>query len=75
MSKNFHAMTYVVDDQLADTLHWLSLHQDCFDRFEYDCQTQQLQVFHANGMDVIRLGDYLNAQYGILITAHNFASS
>lgn len=71
--KNFQALTYIVDANLADTLTWLSLHQDCFERLRYDCLTQELCVEHANGMDIIREGDYLNASYGILITAHNFA--
>ena len=74
MSKDFHADTYVVDSNLADTLHWLSLHQDSYDSFSYDAVTQELVVHHANGTDQIRIGDYLNARYGILITAHNFAA-
>ena len=69
MSKDFAATGYVVDDQLADTLRWLCQHQDCFDAFEYDALTQQLKVHHANGSDVIRIGMFLNAQYGILITS------
>ena len=73
MSKDFHADTYIVDSKLADTLHWLSLHQDSYDSFSYDAVTQALMVHHANGVDSIRTGDYLNASYGILITAHNFA--
>ncbi len=75
MSKDFHAKTYIVDENLADTLHWLSLHQDCYDSFHYDALSQTLTVEHANGADVIRVGDYLNANYGILITAHNFSAS
>lgn len=75
MVKNFQKLTYVVDTNLADTFTWLSLHQDCFDRFIYDSISQQLRVEHANGVDVIREGDYLNASYGILITAHNFVSA
>ena len=74
MSKNFQADTYIVDDSLADTLHWLSLHQDCFDALHYDATTKILMVEHANGQDQIYVGDYLNASYGILITAHNFAA-
>ena len=73
MSKDFQADTYIVDAHLADTLHWLTKHQDSFDAFHYDAITQTLTVEHANGADAIRVGDYLNAQYGILITAHNFA--
>ena len=73
MSKDFQKQTYIVDDQLADTLTWLCHHQDCYERFEYDAVAEQLTIFHANGADIIRKGDYLNAQYGILITAHNFA--
>ena len=75
MMKDFKALTYIVDEHLADTLTWLSHHQDCFERLSYDCVRQELTVEHANGMDIIRQGDYLNAQYGILITAHNFAAN
>lgn len=75
MSKDFQADTYIVDENLADTLHWLSLHQDCYDSFHYDALSQTLTVEHANGADVIWVGDYLNASYGILITAHNFSAS
>ncbi len=74
-TKVFHADTYIVDSNLADTLHWLSLHQDSYDSFSYDAVTQALMVHHANGVDQIRVGDYLNARYGILITAHNFSAS
>lgn len=69
MTKDFKAITYLVDDNLADTLHWLCLHQDCFDAFHYDVQSGELLVEHANGADVIRPGHYLNAQYGILLTS------
>ncbi|NNG76872.1 hypothetical protein HLH10_11330 [Acinetobacter sp. ANC 4277] len=73
MNKDFKAQTYIVDEYLEDTLRWLCHHQDSFDSFTYDVITQELAVHHANGMDIIRVGDYLNASYGILITAHNFA--
>ncbi|ANF82025.1 hypothetical protein A3K93_07310 [Acinetobacter sp. NCu2D-2] len=73
MSKDFLQDTYVVDSNLADTLHWLCLHQDCYDSFEFDVLTKSLKVHHANGTDEILEGDYLNAKYGILITAHNFS--
>ena len=73
MNKDFKAKTYIVDEPLEDTLTWLCHHQDSFDSFTYDAITQELAVHHANGMDIIRVGDYLNASYGILITAHNFA--
>lgn len=69
MSKNFKSEQYVVDEQLADTLKWLSLHQDCYERFEFDVFTQELKVHHANGIDTIRQGMFLNAKYGILITS------
>ena len=75
MTKNFQAETYIVDERLQDTLAWLCQHQDCFDSFTYDAIEQVLTVFHANGQDVIKRGDFLNAKYGILITAHNFAQS
>lgn len=73
MNKDFKAQTYIVDEYLPDTLTWLCHHQDSFDSFTYDAITQELVVHHANGVDSIRRGDYLNASYGILITAHNFA--
>ena len=73
MSKDFKADTYIVDEQLVDTLQWLLQHQDSYERFEYDAVAQTLMVYHANGQDQIYVGDYLNATYGILITAHNFA--
>lgn len=69
MVKDFQALTYIVDDNLADTLHWLSLHQDCFDALHYDVVREELLVEHANGADIIRPGHYLNAQYGILLTS------
>ena len=73
INKDFKAQTYIVDEHLPDTLTWLCHHQDSFDSFTYDAMTQELLVHHANGVDSIRTGDYLNASYGILITAHNFA--
>ena len=73
MSKDFQAERYTVDANMADTIAWLLHHQDCFESFHYDAIQQQLVVQHANGQDIIREGDYLNAGYGILITAHNFA--
>lgn len=74
MSKDFSADTYIVDEQLADTLQWLVQHQESFDSLYYDALDKQLTVHHANGSDVIRVGDYLNARYGILITANNFSA-
>ena len=73
INKDFKAQTYIVDEHLPNTLTWLCHHQDSFDSFTYDAMTQELLVHHANGIDSIRTGDYLNASYGILITAHNFA--
>ncbi|CAD9194350.1 hypothetical protein SAMN05444586_100160 [Acinetobacter bohemicus] len=73
INKDFKAQTYIVDEHLPNTLTWLCHHQDSFDSFTYDAITQELLVHHANGIDSIRTGDYLNASYGILITAHNFA--
>ena len=73
INKDFQAQTYIVDEHLPNTLTWLCHHQDSFDSFTYDAITQELLVHHANGIDSIRTGDYLNASYGILITAHNFA--
>ncbi|WP_139851852.1 hypothetical protein [Acinetobacter pullicarnis] len=69
MSKDFKSLTYLVDDNFADTLRWLALHQDCYDSFHYDVLKQELWVEHANGSDIIRIGHYLNANYGILLTS------
>ena len=69
MTKNFQAETYIVDEQIADTLSWLLQHQDCFDELRFDVQTQELTVIHAAGIDQIRVGMYLTAKYGILITS------
>ena len=48
MIKNFQAQTYIVDDNLSDTLSWLCQHQECFDSFHYDAIRQTLTVRHAN---------------------------
>lgn len=69
MVKDFKALTYIVDDHVADTIQWLLCHQDCFDVLHYDAVQQILSVDHANGTDIIKAGQYLNAQYGILISA------
>ncbi|WOE40270.1 hypothetical protein [Acinetobacter chinensis] len=69
MDKDFSALTYIVDESLADTLCWLVRHQDCFDAFEFDVEHQELKVHHANGTDIIRKGMYLNAGYGLLVTS------
>ncbi len=44
-------------------------HQDIFDSFHFDVHTQELSVTHAAGVDVIRVGMFLNAKYGILVTS------
>ena len=69
MQKDFSKPNYVVDSILTDTLTWLCHHQDCFDSFQYDAITQELKVHHANGADIIRVGMFLNAKYGVLITS------
>lgn len=69
MSKDFKAMTYVVDENVSDTIQWLLHHQDCYNSFDFDVIEQRLNVHHANGTDLIREGGYLNASYGILITS------
>lgn len=69
MNKNFKDNTYVTDSNVVDTITWLMHHQESFDSFEYDAITQQLKVHHANGTDLLKTGQYLNASYGILITS------
>ena len=69
MAKDFSEKTYIVDDNLADTLTWLVTHQEAYGSFEYDSFTKVLLVHHANGTDQIKVGQYLNAKYGILITS------
>ncbi|WP_445116100.1 hypothetical protein [Acinetobacter sp. WZC-1] len=69
MSENFSETYWRVNDHLADTLIWLCHHQDCFDSFHYDTLSRELTVHHANGSDLIRPGQYLNAAYGVLVTS------
>ena len=69
MSKDFKALTYVADENIADTVTWLLNHQDAFDSFHFDVQSQELSVAHAAGEDIVRAGTFLNATYGILVTS------
>ncbi len=69
MNKDFKAETYTVDESITDTILWLMQHQDIFDSFHFDVHTQELSVTHAAGVDVIRVGMFLNAKYGILVTS------
>ena len=69
MSKDFKALTYIADDNIADTVTWLLHHKDVFDSFNFDVLSQELSVTHAAGKDIIRVGTFLNATYGILVTS------
>ncbi|ESK53997.1 hypothetical protein [Acinetobacter tjernbergiae] len=69
MHKDFKLETYTADDCIADTLLWLIHHQETFDSFHFDVHTQELSVTHAAGVDIIRVGMFLNAKYGILVTS------
>jgi len=69
MNKDFKSETYTVDDNMADTMTWLMHHQEVFDSFHFDVHTQELSVSHAAGVDIIRVGMYLTAKYGILVTS------
>ncbi|ENV07803.1 MULTISPECIES: hypothetical protein [Acinetobacter] len=69
MSKDFKSETYTVDERIADTIAWLMQHQDIFDSFHFDVHSQELSVTHAAGVDIIRVGMFLNAKYGILVTS------
>ena len=69
MTKDFNAETYLVDENIADTITWLISHQDIFDSLHFDVHTQELSVTHAAGEDVIRVGMFLTAKYGILVTS------
>ena len=73
MSFNNDPSKHVVTSNLLSTFEWLLMNKDCYDSFTYDAVSNELIVHHANGTDEIREGDYLNAAYGILITAHNFS--
>ncbi|EPJ8958581.1 TPA: hypothetical protein ACGDOP_003429, partial [Acinetobacter baumannii] len=53
----------------ADTVTWLLHHQDVFESFHFDVLSQELSVTHAAGRDIIRVGTFLNATYGILVTS------
>ena len=63
MNKDFKSETYTADESIADTIVWLMQHQETFDSF------QELSVTHAAGVDIIRVGMFLNAKYGILVTS------
>lgn len=67
--KDFRSDTYFTDNSIQDTLIWLLHHQDSFDSFTFDVDTQQIIVSHAAGVDIVRVGTYLNASYGILLTS------
>lgn len=69
MGKDFKSETYKVDESTTDTILWLMQHQDIFDSFHFDIHTQELSVTHAAGVDIIRVGMFLNAKYGILVTS------
>ncbi len=69
MSKDFKALTYIADENVADTVTWLLHHQDVFDSFNFDVLSQELTVTHAAGKDIIRVRTFLNATYGILVTS------
>ncbi|MFK4049096.1 hypothetical protein [Acinetobacter venetianus] len=69
MDKDFKSETYIVDEHIADTILWLMHHQEIFDSFHFDVHTQELSVTHAAGVDVIRVGMFLAAKYGILVTS------
>lgn len=69
MSKDFKALTYIADENVADTVAWLLYHQDVFDSFNFDVLSQEFTVTHAAGKDIIRVGTFLNATYGILVTS------
>ena len=68
-TKDFQAERYQVDENMADTLTWLLHHQDIYQFFTYHADTQELTVTHDAGVDIIRVGDYLNASYDILLTS------
>lgn len=61
--------THVVTSDIQKTIDWLIQNQACFDSFTFDVHTQTLTVYHEAGKDVLRLGMYLTAQYGILVTS------
>lgn len=69
MDKDFNSETYTVDESISDTILWLMHHQEIFDSFHFDVHTQELSVTHAAGVDIIRVGMFLNAKYGILVTS------
>lgn len=69
MDKDFKLETYLVDENIANTMVWLMQHQEIFDSFHFDVHTQELSVTHAAGVDIIRTGMFLNAKYGILVTS------
>ncbi|WP_119689263.1 hypothetical protein [Acinetobacter nosocomialis] len=69
MSKDYKALTYIADENISDTILWLLNHQDVFESFQFDVLSQELSVTHVAGRDIIRVGTFLNATYGILVTS------
>lgn len=67
--KDFQAKRYQADENIADTITWLLHHQDTYQFFTYHSETQELSVTHEAGVDIIRVGTYLNASYDILLTS------
>lgn len=55
MSKDFKALTYIADDNIADTVTWLLHHQDVFESFHFDVLSQELSVTHAAGRILFEL--------------------
>ena len=68
-NKDFQEKRYQVDENMADTLTWLLHHHETYQFFTYHADTQELTVTHDAGVDTIRIGDYLNANYDILLTS------
>ncbi len=69
MIKDYKALTYNADEKISDTILWLLNHQNVFESIQFDVLSQELSVKHAAGTDIIRVGTYLNATYGILVTS------
>ena len=69
MNPQLNLNNHIVTEKIEQTVLWLMQHQEIFDSFSFDVQTQELKVIHAAGEDIIREGMYLTAQYGILVTS------
>ncbi|MBF7689468.1 hypothetical protein [Acinetobacter pollinis] len=60
--------THVIKEW-SQTIQWLMKYDECFDELKYDAIRKEWTVRHAAGEDILRIGMFLTAKYGILVTS------